>query len=240
MEVFAALHLLAGFLAMRHLCRRIGMGACVANISALSFVLAGCILIMGRSWHAFIANAVWLPLLGIAIQRFREGPVGWKWVLGVGATLGLSYHAGFPQIVAILGMFLVFGLATVAIAEPHLACLPGGDGDTGPGSRRRLGARPLLLHHLQMTGGHERFVPTEDGVYDSLHAALLPYPLAEAELPTHWGKRPISKKTGHFYFFGGLFAALFAAQAVGFWICFPNRCRPGHARGGSRAVSSRC
>src|SRR5205807_9269199 len=84
MEVFAALHLVVGFVAMRHLSRRIGMGAMTANIAALSFVFAGCILIMGRSWHAFIANAVWLPLLGIAIQQFREAPVGWKWIIGVG------------------------------------------------------------------------------------------------------------------------------------------------------------
>src|SRR5262249_22814467 len=84
LEVFAALHLLAGFVAMRHLCRRIGMGAFPGNLAALSFVYAGCILIMGRSWQPFIANAVWLPLVGIAIQRFREGPVGWKWIAGVG------------------------------------------------------------------------------------------------------------------------------------------------------------
>src|ERR1019366_10357165 len=117
LEVFAGLHLIAGFVAMRHLSRRIGMGAMTANLAALSFVFAGCILIMGRSWHAFIANAVWLPLLGIAIERFREGPVGWKWIVGIGLVLGFSYHAGFPQIVAILGMFLVLGLATVALAE---------------------------------------------------------------------------------------------------------------------------
>jgi hypothetical protein len=117
LEVCAALHLVVGFLAMRHLSRRIGMGPMPANLAALWFVFAGCILIMGRSWHAFIANAVWLPLVGIAVQRFRESPVGWKWIVGVGLTLGLSFHAGFPQIFAILVMFLVFGVTTVALAE---------------------------------------------------------------------------------------------------------------------------
>jgi hypothetical protein len=221
MEVFAGLHLIAGFLAMRHLSRRIGMSALTANLAALSFVFAGCILIMGRSWHAFIANAVWLPLLGIAIQRFREGPVGWKWIVGVGVVLGLSYHAGFPQIVAILGMFLVVGLGTVAVAERI--------------SLRRLAAAvpaimlgiglslPLLLHHLQMTGGGiERFVPVENGCYDELAAAVLPYPLVEAGLPTNWGSLHV-EQMGHFYFFGGLFALLFALQAVAFWVVFPER-----------------
>src|SRR5262249_24938197 len=220
MEVFAALHLLAGFVAMRHLCRRIGMGAFAGTLAALSFVFAGCILIMGRSWQPFIAIAVWLPLLGIAIQRFREGPVGWNWIVGIGLVLGLSYHAGFPQIVAILGMFLVLGLAAVAVAEQiplrRLAAMV-------PALVLGVGlSAPLLLHHLQITSGHERFVPVENGVYDELHAALLPYPFAHAELPTHWGSSHV-EKIGHFYFFGGLFAALFALQAFGFWVFFPDR-----------------
>ncbi len=220
MEVLAALHLLAGFVAMRMLCRRLGMGAFIGNMAALAFVFAGCILIMGRSWHYFVANAVWLPLLGLAIQRFREGPVGWKWIIGVGIVLGLAYHAGFPQIVAILGMFFVIGLAAVALADRiplrrTLAIVPA----------LLLGvglAAPLLLHHLQMTGGHERFVPTENGVYSELQGALLPYPLTQADVPTHWGSFDI-EKLGHFYFFGGLFALLFALQAFAFWVCCPER-----------------
>src|SRR6516162_2221383 len=220
LEVYAALHLLVGFVAMRHLCRRIGMGAFPGNLAALSFVYAGCILIMGRSWQPFIANAVWLPLLGIAVKRFREGPVGWKWIVGIGLVLGLSYHAGFPQIVAILGIFLVLGLAAVAVAEQvslrRLAA-------TVPALLLGVGlSAPLLLHHMQITSGHERFVPVENGVYDKLHASLLPYPLAHAELPTHWGSSHV-EKMGHFFFFGGLFAALFALQAFGFWIFFPER-----------------
>jgi hypothetical protein len=220
LEVFAVLHLLAGFAAMRHLCRRIGMSACAANLAALSFVYAGCILIMGRSWHAFVANAVWLPLLGIGIQRFREGPVGWKWIVGIGLVFGLSYHAGFPQIAALLGMFFVIGLAAVAYGDRIplrrvMAVVPA----------LLLGAglsAPLLLHHLSMTGGHERFVPAEDGVYDALTAALVPYPLAQAELPTHWGTFHV-EKMGHFYYFGGLFALLFLLQFLCFWVYFPGR-----------------
>ncbi len=219
-EVLAALHLLIGFAAMRYLGRRLGMGALAANVAALSFVLAGCILIMGRSWHYFLANAVWLPLLGIAIERFRTGPVTWKWVAGVGLVFGLAYHAGFPQVAAILAMFFAIGLATVTYADrisPRrvAAVLPA----------LMLGAGlalPLLLHQLQMTGGLERFAPEENGVYDDLPAALLPYPLVEAGLPTHWGSLYV-EKMGHFYFFGGLFALLFAVQAYLFWVYLPER-----------------
>jgi hypothetical protein len=220
MEVFAALHLLVGFVAQRLLCRRIGMGAFTANLAALSFVFAGCIIIMGRSWHYFIAFAVWLPLLGLAVERFRTGPVGWKWIVGVGLVLGLAYHAGFPQIVAILGMFFCLALAVVAFGERlplrRLAAVV-------PALLLGIGlAMPLLLHHLQMTGGHERFVPAETGVYDQLHGALLPYPLGQAHLPIRWGSVD-AEKMGHFYFFGGLFAVLFAFQAVCFWAFWPDR-----------------
>jgi len=220
LEVFAALHLLVGFVAMRHLCRRIGMGAFPGNVAALFFIYAGCILIMGRSWQPFIANAVWLPLLGIAVQRFREGPVGWKWIGGVGLVFGLAYHAGFPQIVAILGMFFVAGLATVAYAD---RLPPSRLVAVIPALLLGVGlSAPLLLHHLRMTAGLERFVPAENGDYDGLYAALLPYPIAEAELPTGWGSFHF-EKIGHFYFFGGLFALLFALQAFCFWVIFPER-----------------
>jgi hypothetical protein len=220
LEVFAALHLLAGFIAMRHLCRRVGMGAMSANVASLSFVFAGCILIMGRSWQPFIANAVWLPLLGLAIVRFREGPVGWKWVLGVGVVLGLAYHAGFPQIVAILGMFLVVGLASVALGD-RLSLRR--VAPVAPALLLGIGlSAPLLLHHLHFTSGLERFAPAEDGDYHELHGALLPYPLAQTEFATPWGSFHV-EKMGHFYFFGGLFALLFAVQAVAFWLCFPER-----------------
>ena len=220
MEVFAALHLAVGFAAMRYLGRKLGMGALIANIAALSFVLAGCILIMGRSWHAFIANAVWLPLLGIAIQRFREGPVGWKWVLGVGTVLGLAYHAGFPQIAVILDMFFVTGIAVIGYADrlswrrvaPVVPALLFGIGLSAP----------LLIQHLQMTGSHERFVPAETGIYDALQGSVLPYPLVEAALPTGWGTFHF-ERMGHFYFFGGVFALLFAVQALSFWIYLPER-----------------
>jgi hypothetical protein len=220
MEVLAALHLLAGFVAQRWLCRRLGMGALVANLASLSLVFAGCILIMGRSWHYFVAYAVWLPLLGLAIERFREGPVGGKWILGVGTVLGLAYHAGFPQIVAILGMFLCVALATVAVGERMTLrrIAP-----VAPALILGVGlSMPLLLHHLQMTGSHERFVPVEHGVYDQLQGALLPYPLAQAQLPTGWGSFDL-EKMGQFYFFGGLFAFLFAMQAVCFWTWWPDR-----------------
>jgi hypothetical protein len=220
LEVFAALHLIAGFIAMRHLSRRIGMGGMTANVAALSLVFAGCILIMGRSWHAFVANAVWLPLLGIAIQRFREGPVGWRWIGGVGLVFGLAYHAGFPQIVALLGMFFILGIATVALAE-RMALRR--IAPVAPALILGVGlAAPLLLHHLQMAGGVERFAPVEDGSYDDLHGALLPYPLAATGFPTPWGSFHV-EKMGHFYFFGGLFAAVFALHALAFYLVWPDR-----------------
>src|SRR5262249_4970859 len=126
----------------------------------------------------------------------------------------------FPQITAILGMFLVLGVASIALAErmPLSRIAP-----LAPALLLGIGvATPLLLHHLQMTGGHERFAPAENGVYDELHGALLPYPIARPGFPTPWGSFH-TEKLGHFYFFGGLFAALFALQAVAFWICFPDR-----------------
>jgi hypothetical protein len=72
-----------------------------------------------------------------------------------------------------------------------------------------------------MTGGHDRFVPIEKGIYDNLAGAVSPYPY-EAGFATDWGSFH-HEKLGHFYFFGGVFAVLFALQAVAFWIFLPDR-----------------
>jgi hypothetical protein len=117
-------------------------------------------------------------------------------------------------------MFLVVGVVSVALGD-RLSLRR-----VAPvGAALLLGiglAAPLLVHHLQLTGGLERFAPVENGSYDDLHGALLPYPLAQTGFPTPWGSFHV-EKWGHFYFFGGVFALLFAVQVVAFWLFFPDR-----------------
>jgi hypothetical protein len=83
-------------------------------------------------------------------------------------------------------------------------------------------ATPLLLHQVLASSGIERFEPMEPGVYDNLPSVVLPYPLAETQFPTPWGSYH-AEKLGEFFFFGGLFALLFALQALAFWLYLPQR-----------------
>src|SRR5437879_2833671 len=118
LEVFAILHLLVGYVATYAVARRTGMGPLPATLASLSFVLSGSILIMGRSWHTFVTAAVWLPILVAGLARLREGPVGWRWVLGIGLALGLVFQVGFPQLAVYeLGFFVVgvLGLAVMRL-----------------------------------------------------------------------------------------------------------------------------
>ena len=72
-----------------------------------------------------------------------------------------------------------------------------------------------------------------------LPGALLPYPLAEADVPTHWGSFDI-EKMGHFYFFGGLFALLFRLASFRVLGVLAGPAGLGGAPGGSRAACSPC
>ena len=132
---------------------------------------------------------------------------------------GVSYHAGFPQITAILGMFLVVGLAAAALADGvplrRLAMAV-------PAVLFGIGlAAPLLLHHLEWAAASSDSPRPRRDFTTGSQAPWRPTPV-HAELPIVWDGFT-SKKWGEFYFFGGLFAALFAMQAFCFWVVFPGR-----------------
>ena len=208
-EVFAILHLAAGFFLMRRLGRKVGLSAFTANLSALSFALSGAALIMGRSWLNFTPIVFWLPLLFLGLLRWRDRPVSWPWVLGMGLALGLPFHIGFPQIAIYLdGCFCLAALFLAWTGKknvlPVLPALVIGAGV----------ALPLILQQWLLQQGAARHDAPGDGIAMGLPAMLLPYPLAQAQTPARWGNENL-QFMGHVYFFGGVLAWLFLYQTVG-------------------------
>lgn len=212
MEIFAVLHILAGYISTYAASRRVGMGASAAAVGSISFVLSGSVLIMGRSWHAFLPLVVFLPLLVIAVTQLIRAPVSWRWWLGTGLVLGISYHAEFLQVWVYSLMF--FALAIVWLVDMRRIPL-----------RRAVAAVPAVLLGIaiampllsvQMKLGSDMARPNGYGcgISDGLLAILLPYPLARAQHPNHWGSSDI-QYMGHFYYFGTVMAALCVANVLG-------------------------
>jgi hypothetical protein len=210
-EVFAVIHLLAGFLAMRLLARRLGMASVLTNLVGLSFVLSGSFLIMGRSWIQFVTVAFWLPVFFLGLLSLQRGPVGWRWALVMGLGVGLAYQVGFSQIwIYLVGYFclgLLFAVATGILPwQRSLWVVPVLLLGTGM-------ALPLLLQQWELAKEVMR-TPANAGIGGQLAAFLLPYPLTQAVLPIGWGNAHLHY-LGHFYFFGGLLAFGFLVQAAG-------------------------
>ena len=228
---------LSAFVAMRHLGRQFGMGAvgrqlrgAVVCSRRLHFDHGPIVARLHRQCRLVAA-------VGHRHSAFREGPVGWKWILGVGMVLGLAYHAGFPQIAVILDMFFVTGIAVIACADrlPWRRVAP-----VVPALLFGVGlSAPLLIQHLQMTGSHERFVPR-----GGRHLRCAP--CKRAALSRSWkprcrpaGEASTSRKWGTFI--SSAACSLFSSPCKRsvFGCIFPSAVR-GRAAGGYHAALSPC
>lgn len=204
-DVLSILHIVAGYGATRVLAGRVGMGRMPAVLVALSFVLSGSVLVMGRCWLSFAANAVWLPVLLLFLLRWAEQPVGWRWVGGMGLCIGLYFHVGFAQNAALACGFVLAGAVYLVLA----GFVPG----------RRLGslaaaflvgagvAMPLLYQQATLLSTVSRDGHSFGDIVPLVPAFFLPYPFAKADLPMAWGGSG-DPRAGHLAFFGGLFAVL--------------------------------
>jgi len=212
MDVLAIAALIVAYVTMYVLMRRAGMRGMVACVGALTYTLSGCVLVMGRSWVYFLSGAALSALLALAADRLRDGPVTWRWPIGVGALIGLYYHVGFPQLwVYGVGFFClhVIGLA-VAKVVPW---------------RRALQAIPAVLIGIAIAlplfypqWRLASDLPVEEaygeGVGSHLPAFFLPYPLYKGSLPNNWGDGVDMIYGGHFFYCGSLLTILFLGAIV--------------------------
>ena len=97
LEVFAALHLLTGYVALYAAARTAGLRPALAYVFGISFVLSGYILLVGRSWYTVLTLVFWLPLLFCCMENWFKGRANWKWLLATGFAIGGFYYTGFPQ-----------------------------------------------------------------------------------------------------------------------------------------------
>ena len=177
MDIFAAMHFLAGYLATFAAARAMRIRPSLAFAVGISFVLTNYFLFQGRSTHATIPNLLWPPILVWAAQRWMDGRADRRWLLATSVSIAAYYYAGFP-------MFWVYGqLLVVAAAAIALFC-------------RRLDWRqllwplaaellalamilPLVVVQLDITKGMAiKSIYGGWSMLAGIWAALFPYPLA--------------------------------------------------------------
>lgn len=209
-DVFAALHIVAGY-ALAYVCaRRLGMTPPFAALSAVSFVLSGPVLVMGRCWSSFVVPATFIPLFALLVDRLRTGEVGWRWAVGTGLGLGLFYHSGFPQL-------FVLGVGIMLVHAAALAAL-------GLVPWRRLAwlapalcfgaaiALPVVFMQWRISRELASRDGGGDGVFANIPSMILPYPLWTGSLPNGWGNRNL-EWGGHLYFLGTVLPVAFVVAA---------------------------
>ena len=201
LEVFAFLHLAAGFGAAFWAGRAVGVRPALAAAAALSFALSGYFLIGGRSWYYMLPVALWAPLLVVAVERLRRGTPGLGWAVLSGLAVGAFFHAGNAQMWSYAMLFVALALA-----------LSWSAGELPPrklmwaAAALLIGvavAAPLLVVQWSFAAGVERQGGGGLGILEGLAAMLLPYPLARAQHPNGWGNLDL-ELMGHFYYAGTL------------------------------------
>ena len=218
LEWFCLLHLVGGYLAFSWFGRRLGLGPAVGSAAALSFALCGYALVAGSFWFYMTPTFLWLPLLGVSVLGVARSRPGWRWVIGTGLALGLYFHAGNVQMWTYATGF--FSIATLWV------CLP------APDRRARLAgalaalaiglgvAAVLLVPQLLALRGIHRTGAGGVDALDSLHAILVPYPLAETQF---WGAGSRFREYhGQVHYGGTVFTAFWLAGLVSAWL-YPRR-----------------
>jgi hypothetical protein len=221
LEVFAALHLLLGYLASFAAARLIGLRPALAFVLAISFVLSGYILLVGRGWFMVLTLVFWLPAMFCCMEYWLQGRANARWLLAASLTIGGFYYTGFPQFwfYAMLFMALVAGLAVscgrIAVRQlvwPMAASLFG-----------LALIMPTLIVQLALTRGMvEKEANFGIGIEQGLLATIVPYPFSHAAgfmpLPAN---RDRDLETQWYY--AGTFLMACAYLSLGALLCY--RCR---------------
>lgn len=229
-EVFAFLHLIAGYFILYALGRKLKAPPLLATIFALGHVTSGFYLIAGRCWYYMLPVATFWPLillLSIAILQANSSKALWKNALILGFAIGLFFHAGNVQ------MWFYTLLSTYFLAAIYLisASLKPKEIDLEFGpvigfQTKIIGlsisliigigiASPLLWAMLNETQDLIRPKGFIDGIYNNLLSVFIPPRIVEASPPRNWGNL-FREQAGTFYY-AGSFLAFFGAIAFFLW-----------------------
>jgi hypothetical protein len=221
LEVFAAMHLLLGYLASHAAARMAGLRPALAYVLGVSFVLSGYILVVGRGWFMVLALVLWLPVLYCCMEHWLQGRANSRWLLATSLAIGGFYYTGLPQF-WFYGMMFLALVAAVAVICGRIAVKQ----LEWPIAAGLLGlalALPALGVQLAVTRGlAEKEANFGIGIEQGLLATIAPFPFSHAagfmQLPAN---REPALETQWYYAGTVLMACAFLS--LGVLLCY--RCR---------------
>ena len=208
-DVFAAIHLLAGYCLTFLVARRLGIGPVLAALASLTFVLSGPVLVMARCWHSFSVLPMFIPLFALLVDRLRSGPVTWRWPVALGLALGAFYHSDFPQLFVLGGgLMFVHAAALTAVGQVPWRRLRWLVPALAFGAALSI---PVFYQQWRLSREMSNIDPDGgSGVGGNLLSMVLPYPLVQGTLPNGWGSLNL-QWNGHLYYFGSVLLLAFLA-----------------------------
>lgn len=201
LEIFALLHLSAGYFFTFILLRILHVRPFLSAAAALGFVLLGFNLIAGRSWHNVVPTVAYLPALGLLLTWFIHHAPTRNWCIATALVIGLYFHAGHIQMWFYGISFWILGITWLLISKKQFwqyirpISLAGTAG--------LALALPLLVAQIMEMRNIPR--PAVDAsIANGLSNMLLPWPLATS--PATWGDH---FKSGTLFFGSGIFIFFF-------------------------------
>ena len=184
-EVYAFMHLVAGYAACFVLGRRSGLVAPLAMALGVSFALSGFFLIGGRSWYYMLPVATWLPVLLLSAVGLAGNARPGRWAFWSGLAIGLFFHAGNAQMwaYATIAWGAVLALDWIAGRLEWRRLLWA----ASAGLFAVAIAAPLLVPQFLFLTGIERHAAEGNGIWNMAGALFLPHPLVQAAHPNGWG-----------------------------------------------------
>jgi hypothetical protein len=211
LEVFAIIHLYAGYLITKKLLRLLSIHRPLSVMGALCFVLSGYSLIAGRSWYYMLPQLFWTPaLLYCFLHLWNKQNI--QWILYSGLTIGISSLAGNVQMwiynLFFLSIATLLFILTQKFTFHKLLCT---------GASLCLGlalAAPFLFLQYSIT----KNIPDSvwgNGIGQGILSMIFPYPIVESGHPNGWGNLH-KELEGQFYYSGTLFSVVGLASIVVF------------------------
>lgn len=178
-DIFAWMHLLAGYALFYFVLYRNGLRPSLAAAVSFCFTLNGFHLISGRSWFIVLPLAVYLPALVGSLLAFQRETVTGRWVFWSGLSMGAWFHSGHAQIwfygMVLWGLGLAYTLIFSRGRRFRLVLLA-----AAAGCLTLAVAMPLFyIQYIEQTRTfRDNWLFATRGIFDELSSVLLPAPFA--------------------------------------------------------------
>lgn len=154
MEVYAILHIAAGYIATYRLMRRLQVESVVAASAAASFVLGAYVIFLSKAWYYTLPTLIFLPLLVGATLDLVDRPTTLRRMTWWGLLCGVYFHSGNAQLWAYTMffcglMFLMKVITSKAWTQKWFALVVAG-------SIAFVIAAPLLIAQYQLIADVDR------------------------------------------------------------------------------------